>query len=140
MHIYKYRRFDSNSLNALRNNEIWFSRGMNFNDPFDCSVNVPITLMSERTITEFINSNKHASVFIELAKKNKELIDYIVTQQMERNFNYVKEGGVTKTDLYPVYELVIASLFRSFVCCFSQTATNSLLWSHYANSHTGFCI
>ncbi|EAT4540285.1 DUF2971 domain-containing protein, partial [Salmonella enterica] len=27
MYIYKYRRFDENSLNALKNNEIWFSRG-----------------------------------------------------------------------------------------------------------------
>ncbi|EDB7377616.1 DUF2971 domain-containing protein, partial [Salmonella enterica subsp. enterica serovar Montevideo] len=26
MYIYKYRRFDENSLNALKNNEIWFSR------------------------------------------------------------------------------------------------------------------
>ncbi|EAM3842039.1 DUF2971 domain-containing protein, partial [Salmonella enterica] len=41
MYIYKYRRFDENSLNALKNNEIWFSRGVKFNDPFDCSLNVP---------------------------------------------------------------------------------------------------
>ncbi|EAN5946353.1 DUF2971 domain-containing protein, partial [Salmonella enterica] len=54
MYIYKYRRFDENSLNALKNNEIWFSRGVKFNDPFDCSLNVPITLMSITSIRKFI--------------------------------------------------------------------------------------
>lgn len=32
------------------------------------------------------------------------------------------------------------ALLRSFVCCFSKNATNPLLWSHYAGSHSGCCI
>ncbi|EAW9036439.1 DUF2971 domain-containing protein, partial [Salmonella enterica subsp. enterica serovar Montevideo] len=140
MYIYKYRRFDENSLNALKNNEIWFSRGVKFNDPFDCSLNVPITLMSITSIRKFINVNKNNSLLLELAKNNEDLIDFIVNQQIEKNREYIENNSIERTDLYPVYELVMASLSRAFICCFSQTATNSLLWSHYSNSHTGFCL
>ncbi|EBU1538951.1 DUF2971 domain-containing protein, partial [Salmonella enterica] len=93
MYIYKYRRFDENSLNALKNNEIWFSRGVKFNDPFDCSLNVPITLMSITSIRKFINVNKNNSLLLELAKNNEDLIDFIVNQQIEKNREYIENNS-----------------------------------------------
>lgn len=30
--------------------------------------------------------------------------------------------------------------FRFRVACFTDTYTNPLMWDHYANSHTGFCV
>lgn len=30
--------------------------------------------------------------------------------------------------------------FRFRVACFTNTYTNPLMWAHYANSHTGFCV
>lgn len=29
---------------------------------------------------------------------------------------------------------------RTLVSCFSETSKNLLMWSHYANKHTGFCV
>ena len=34
--------------------------------------------------------------------------------------------------------LAIASVFK--VACFCEEPTNILMWSHYANKHTGFCV
>ncbi|MGQ6115116.1 MULTISPECIES: DUF2971 domain-containing protein [Serratia] len=140
MYIYKYRKFDDNNINALRDNKIWFSRGVNFNDPFDCSLNVPLTLMSDSSIKEFIIRNTTNSSLFDFAKNNEDMLNSVIFQQIERSRELLSETGIKNHELFPVYNIVAASLLRSFICCFSTESTNPLLWSHYADRHSGFCI
>lgn len=140
LYIYKYRKFEKNSLNALKENKIWFSQGVKFNDPFDCSVNVPVNLMSKGSLKEFIYKNTTNSSMFEIAKNNHYILEEVINKQMEDSQLLIDTLGVQSHELAPVFNIVAATLLRSFVCCFSTTSTNPLLWSHYADSHTGFCI
>lgn len=140
LYIYKYRKFDQNSLSALKENKIWFSQGIKFNDPFDCSVNVPVNLMSKEALKEFICKNITNSEIFEIAKNNDYILNEVINKQMEDSRLLIDTLGVEHHELAPIFNIVAATLLRSFVCCFSTTSTNPLLWSHYADSHSGFCI
>lgn len=140
MYIYKYRSFNVNNLKALRGNEIWFSRGVKFNDPFDCSMNVPLTLLSTESLREFIVTNSVNKFLFDWAKNNKEILDSVVTKQIEKSISMMNKNELDQHALNPIADFVTQALVRSFVCCFSNESTNPLLWSHYSDSHRGFCI
>lgn len=99
-----------------------------------------INLMSGSSMLSFIHKNTSA----------KKLLDakLITTEQIERTaLNYivqaqqlVNSGRINEHPLSPIIDILFASLQRSFVCCFSKNATNHLLWSHYADSHRGYCL
>ena len=80
LYIYKYRKFEKNSLNALKENKIWFSQGVKFNDPFDCSVNVPVNLMSKGSLKEFIYKNTTNSSMFEIAKNNHYILEEVINR------------------------------------------------------------
>lgn len=140
MYIYKYRDFNINSLKALHDNKLWFSRGVKFNDPFDCTLDVPFTIIDESSLRDFITLNPHNSMMVKYALNNKEVISNVVKAQFKKSVELINENGIESHSLGPLYEFVMVSLLRSFVCCFSTESTNRLLWSHYASSHSGFCI
>lgn len=81
-YLYKYRDFNEYSLNLIKNQKIYLSNFMEFNDPAD----PPIRL-------------------------DKDLFDrtYETTQHIK-------------------------------ICSLSSSNDNILMWSHYSNSHKGFCI
>lgn len=140
MYLYKYRSFNINNLKALRENEIWFSRGIKFNDPFDCSLDVPLTLLSPQTMKEFILANPAKNPMLELAKTNNDLLNSLVHTQVRRAIQMMRNNELDKHALAPIVDYVSQKLVRSLICCFSKSSTNQLLWSHYSDSHRGFCI
>lgn len=130
----------SNNLSAMSNRQLWFSVGNNFNDPFDCTLNVPINLMTGASMLNFIKEKTNASFYKSMGLINDEHINNIVSKHLYNAQRLVDEGNVEEHPINTILQYTLASLRRSFVCCFSKNATNHLLWSHYANSHTGYCI
>ena len=138
--LYKYRAMNERNILALLEKQLWFSLGANFNDPFDCSLNVPLNFMTGSSMLEFVKSQTSASFFLEKGFVNEQQINDIVIKQLNEAQKLMEEGNVADHPMSPILNLVMASLHRSFVCCFSKNATNHLLWSHYADSHKGFCV
>jgi hypothetical protein len=54
MYIYKHRYFSINHIRALVNNELWFSVGREFNDPFDCRP--PLEIATTNSMIKFIQN------------------------------------------------------------------------------------
>lgn len=116
--IYKYMRIDDNLLNTLEKGELWFSSPLNFNDPFDCQLNDQ-TEWTSSAITEYLNSLKIGNDKIDLFLSkyhSPELFSEYFTKEMKR---IISKMGVS---------------------CFAISPKNLLMWSHYANSHTGVCL
>lgn len=139
-YLYKYRSMNKYHLSALNNDEIWFSLGSKFNDPFDCTLNVPVNIMTGASMLEFIKQRTSAYKLLELGAITHENINNLALKYINDTQKLVDEDRMDEHPLSTVFNLVLASLQRSFVCCFSKNATNPLLWSHYADSHAGFCI
>jgi len=116
--LYKYTSIDSWSLDSLKNNSIHFTCPNDFNDPFDCRLNIYI----DGTGNEW---EKHklrlqSSESIEELKK-----EFLIPEDQSESFH---------TDVQK------KALLTTRVSCFSERPDNMLLWSHYANSHHGICL
>lgn len=117
--LYKYRPDNVHTLDILRNNELYFSFVEEFNDPFDCRVNIVFPINKEQWEA---NAKEH-HIEETVARKAIKALEEI-------NFDTEK--------IMQQYE---KSNFRTITLyCLSEIRDNILMWSHYANSHRGICI
>lgn len=126
--LYKYRNIsnatnlsEDYALNALINNEAIFSGRKNFNDLFDSKIE--LIKITPREIKELKSQvrKEHRSFISTLIDKGK-------FTQKGKEMNEGLERELNK--------IIDKHAFFSV----SSNSTSNLMWSHYAGSHTGFCI
>ncbi len=112
-------------INGLFNCHAVFSSRINFNDPLDSKIVFVEPTVSE--IKEFVN---------EIGKQNLNL-RYEFESYYNGN-NFTAKGLTFIAD----YEIHLNKFFDEeyFFYCVSKNDTSNLMWSHYGNSHYGFCI
>ena len=117
--LYKYYR-DDNPLNfeAVKNNEMWYSSAINFNDVLDCDI-----FVDEASIFQSIVD---ASASIKGLKKGS---------PMWREFK--SQSTRSTQGLRKIFEELKA---KTGIACLSELDDSLLMWSHYANNHKGFCV
>lgn len=119
--MFRYRKFSFENISNIKCNKEWLSKPVNFNDLFDgCVTNVP------DVICETLTKAALYGIFGTKAKRNAEIVKK--TLELEK-----------------VYEWMINCMNRSsrddvHVCCFSERVDSSVMWAHYSENHTGFCI
>lgn len=126
--LYKYRDFSLNRkgethLDQLINGTIYFSNPNSFNDPFDCQT--PINYL------EFKNNNEAAMKYIQngIKKLPADIIWKINPDALTKNIDFLNKNMADD----------IKDLNSRFgIYSLSKIPTNILMWSHYANSHSGF--
>lgn len=119
-YFYKYMRAE-NVIKLLESKTLWFSSPKNFNDPFDCNVDLLDFTPSHEGIKEFINqkvSGNRATRREEIAKNKRD--PFRIKSQV---------AGQTQTNFH-----------KSGVCCYSEVNDNILMWSHYSDNHKGVCL
>ena len=128
--LYKFRPYDENSLTMLINGTIWFAKPDSLNDPFDCKI----------PFDNHINPHELEN-FLPRYKNFKGISD----KQLEEEIQKIHDSkGRLKKEFENIWNIVIheadEQLNNSGVFCLSQSSTNILMWSHYAESHRGFCV
>jgi hypothetical protein len=117
--LYKYRRFDAYTEDIFRNHSLWFSGPLAFNDPFDCQIR-DAGNYTRNDIHTYCNTRgvpaQQAAQIADLFQQNPDNL----LQLLEEAKN---EAITTKG-----------------VLAMSQVRDNILMWSHYADSHTGFVL
>lgn len=126
--LYKYRSFDDQrARNMLRDNQIYFASPLQFNDPFDCHAQ---EYMYE-VLQEDLIKIKASLVF----KVAPELLSSIQIETVREE--YKEETEKNENRVRPI----LAELRNTFGCLsLSESDREILMWSHYANSHNGYCI
>lgn len=127
--LYKYRYFDKdgNHVKILSKNLIFFSNADKFNDPFDCSIPYRYDL------------------------GNREQKFQLFLMHIEKQFPNIgeKEKRLKAKEIYKGIDFSIenqsniqSEVINNTLGIFSLTEDplNLLMWSHYADSHLGFCI
>jgi hypothetical protein len=118
------------SLRNLREQKLWFSKPESFNDPFDCSINFDII--------DADKDEKIQSLFVRLLE--------IATDKKSFRSKYMTDGKVNdsfKADAIRMAKDATKSVIarkQIGTSCFAESNDNILMWSHYANSHKGFCL
>ena len=120
-YLYKYRAINDNTKKIIENNQLWFSKPADFNDPFDCKI-IPET------------NNTLADVITYLEENTTNVPKHEITT-LAQSFikNPVELDRIVKTAVDNV-------ISKSGVCCFSEINDNILMWSHYSEDHKGICL
>ena len=116
--IYKYFRADQRSIVAVKENKLWYSSPCKFNDVFDCEI---------------------------LVDKN-ELLNSALKQYPGKRG--VRPGSQVWRDTKKEIEKALPSLIgvldglkvKTGITCFTESDDSLLMWSHYANNHSGMCV
>lgn len=145
--VYKYRPISSQTETLLRKREIYFPLASEINDPFDCRVvlnrEAPPETLWEMMKTYYATKYSVADeidivnkMLLEFSPSDpvktrtlaKEIIDQkkwmTLLDHIEAGNQYMLKGRLTKTRLY----------------CFSAVRDSLLMWSHYADYHSGICL
>jgi hypothetical protein len=133
--LYKYRSWKREfHSDCLLKNMLFFSSPKNMNDPFDFKIPPNFSLLnSDETINQYID--------ICVSKFTKEQIAQMggLEHLRKSKFNDF-EGNPPKAqaDYESLFYPIVEKHFG--VLCFSQIWNNVLMWSHYADNHSGFCL
>lgn len=132
--LYKYRDWSNvNHKSLITKQEIYLSAPNSFNDPFDCKIPTRWDLMTQ---DEFDQRNEE---LLEIGRKvsypnkinRKDLIKHLQSKGIWWSRENIKKQGKDYFDK-------ISGL--SGVISLTSKADNILMWSHYSNSHSGFCV
>jgi len=112
--IYKYRPLNINTEKMIRENNLYFSHPKDFNDPFD-------------TIINFCFGGDINRIYEKIKGKGlKNEIEYVKLLSKDIDFvQILKENPC---------------ILNSSICCFSEKNNDTLMWSHYSDSHRGICL
>lgn len=127
--LYKYEQVSVQSLLNLKNQVLHFGAPANFNDPYDCAINARVAEPSDKDVETFrkkYSKNDEIPLQIRLNLEvlpRADLKEWLV-KIAQRSMNQVAEDSIQKRG----------------VTCFSEVNNELLMWSHYANKYTGFCM
>ncbi|MCI8992810.1 MAG: DUF2971 domain-containing protein [Eubacterium sp.] len=140
--FFRYRAFNERSLEAFRNDKLFFSTPKHFNDPFDTlayidtgklfsSIGSDLNHMQSYLGTQ-ISQNNHVP-FPLVTDENKDFLLKFSEDPENRKEFYAfvaKQADLLKEKI----------LANSKIICFSKEWLSMLMWSHYADYHRGFAL
>ena len=125
--LYKYASWqekDKNNITRknIKDSALYFNTPDSFNDPFDNAPSYNISVESRRElINRFVQDNR--------GKCSDDLLDEV------RNISASEFNTIFKnTDYNKLHNA------KRGITCFSRDNANILMWSHYANNHSGVCL
>jgi hypothetical protein len=128
--IYKFCSFEI-AVKIVSNRELKFNNPANFNDPFDCDINLLKFDFSECSDEILIDIEKSKDIVLENPifdvpgyDKQRALNKIITREYVENEYKRIQNK---KKEI-------------SSICCFSLDYMNTTMWSHYADKHRGICL
>lgn len=125
---------NKHTLNILTKGELYFSIPKEFNDPYDCELNVLFNEIGEKELFNILKENSSDSIYRYLRHL---IINHFGNDLSHFVNNYNKDKYIFKDLFYKYYSKLQEELK---ICCFSSDCDNFLMWSHYSDCHRGVCI
>lgn len=150
--LYRYRAFNDNNLNSLRENKFLLTKPTLFNDPFDS-----LLFVDRQKIIESLNSGNDIDVVERLKNDSyfrERQVKLFGKDFVEKHLNLNSFKSKEEKDIFTrvsieiseklidkIIEESLKSLKQSsLVACLSEDYSSILMWSHYADNHKGFAI
>ncbi|MCX6829740.1 MAG: DUF2971 domain-containing protein [candidate division Zixibacteria bacterium] len=135
-YLYKFRSWSDNNINdrkIITNQMVWFASPASLNDPFDCKIPFRYDLMPRDGLFKRISNlgrERHPDWDEQRLRAECERI-MACHPSLSADSN-VREKG------YSDFSRLIEESHG--ILSFAGVYKNILLWSHYADSHHGFCV
>lgn len=127
---------DHRLIYLLSNKKLYRTTPSGFNDPYDCLAEIDDNVADENLLKWFrwyFNNQSFCSK--EWQQKENIFSKYV---------NDINNNTVKDIDKGLLIELIKSTLQRivnkSRVICFSKGQANLLMWAHYADKHSGYCL
>lgn len=158
--LFHYRRCSEYTIEAFRENKIYFNTANNFNDPYDCLVYCDIDAIS-RNITNMIefpniqrlqkNINSIGFVDTKPVQMPKEKAEQLIETLRGKDLQIIvdsipKESWGALASILKDTVKELATSYKNYyqtempLVCLSEKYNNVLMWAHYADNHKGFVI
>lgn len=128
--VYKFRDWKNpNHKKNLIEGLLYFASPSQFNDPFDCLIIPRYDLLTkQQKIQKYREMVRTDNPHLTKKELNIEVSKWIQRDLLsgKNYFNYAED--------------ILKNVHRFGIFSLSRVKTNILLWSHYSDSHTGFCI
>ena len=150
--LFKYCSFDEQNRNIdnLKKDIVWLSDPSSFNDPYEFSSKIDIDIVLKKSYADKIN------VFLDYIFKDSFTDgEKTILQKDNRSYDEIASellsfGKITQKELNDFESSYIGVITESIenenikklfkVSSFAESNDSLLMWGHYANKHTGFCI
>lgn len=141
--IYRYRPVSVRSLEALKNNKLYFSTSDYYDDPFDTFINVRIKDIRPNLVgIQNANDADFVKIVTVLAKEfggvelNPDIAQTVGKQLKEMTM--IQQNA----DALEIYFRNIRNEIKkdTLSVCFSESPFNETLWLKYADQHKGFSV
>lgn len=139
--LYKYRSCNENSIKNLENNVVWCTTLNNMNDPYEGYSTVSFINYYKAFLKIAIpNSNNYLNGLDNIDNID-DIIDFLDTR-LTQSSTEIKKTILERNEFLTnqhknIREKIITN---TSICSFAEEYNNALMWSHYADSHQGFCI
>ncbi len=132
--LYKYRRYNDNSVQALINDEIYLSRADFFNDPYDCLLYFNKDVVLKNISDALTLENLKNSIEARGISPTDEIMEKMLETCFEKKNLFLKDVSNYLSEVPRMHQK------NMFISCFSETVSSPLMWSHYSDNHRGFAI
>ena len=156
--LYKYRKFNSDTLDTLVSDKIYYADPRKFNDPLDTRPTLDTDLTEDRleeVLRKFVERRSSATMGAaarkisyrgpkttdRIRKLSRQHADHMI-EEIERYVDF--PDGVSndeKSSLLAHY--IRVELLRQYdkgIVSLAERASCPLMWSHYGDQHHGICI
>lgn len=156
--IFKFRAFSDYSLENFRTDTVWVCSPSEYNDPYDCAITFSTEQMqkiqSKKNLDKILSQsglkNSLTKEQIEFLKSSEDPLVEMIPMVISKDKNLPKDASeqlkaafkyFNKQQNKEMVERFNQGLQKRMgVCSFSETNESIVMWGHYSNNHTGFCV
>ena len=151
--FYKYRSVNDNTLNAFKNDTLYFSAISMFNDPYECAMTLSYIQIKELMYNIILEKLKPFLIPGFSMSHDDFSSQDVFESKINQGLRIPKENQWYFEDMWKLTDDTIRKksaetgietsqigdeIYR--VCSFSTVNDSLLMWAHYSDNHKGFCI
>lgn len=164
--LYKYGKIDKDGyfIKNLREGTVWMNRADKLNDPFECFFSLDLAKIynwnpnklkdNPRLTNLIINGNEDLLTTVGINLENIGEMNYetVFKKVMENDLDFgndkdkidklwqIRKNEMDEIILQNHNAMLERTKRNSYISCFSECNKSRLMWAHYADNYSGFCI
>jgi hypothetical protein len=131
--IYKFRDWENDYHKQVLTEQLFFCSSIsNFNDPFDSTIPIDYAGLTQKEKIESVENHVSNNYPKAIGSERIKLIEKVFQESAIDDPEQLQKNHE---------EVVIPKIEREIgILSFAGNREHILMWSHYANSHKGFCV
>lgn len=138
-HIVRYRSVSTQSINAMQNNQLFFSKPACYDDPFDTFLHIDFEMI-RRQLRNTADQKETILTFLEKQCREWGILTDEIRAKIQRVSDTPNETILDsfvhwmKGNIQPLVRHASRSI------CFAENELSEVMWMKYADQHGGFCL